>query len=387
MANLATVTPDGAPRNAPMWFIWEDAAIWLLGSTGASAVKHLERDPRCAVEIVHFDNEAGILLHLGLRGVATIEAMAPNRFKRPLHKYPVLCSKRTKGRAVIARAAVAALSLLVASLARAEAHVVVSDVHYIAKSGPVFAMENVLVLDDAKDPKLELAIDQIGDRVPSNFYPVWFVGVVGSDCRKEGHVRANGPATVDSDDGSEVLRLVKWRRSQFPFHIDADVLRGRLSSIFEGDLNTDVRFGLVGYHRVEMKNGEIGAQLRSRRAYSDYGVPSPDKERNNRNYRPNDGEPDLGPCRYLLPLSGCRASLSGISGPALGIQIGSLVIVGLLFTFGGVGGLFWSFQNGDRKSVATGIGNAAICGFGLFFFYCWAFLGHPLGFLRAYVGG
>ncbi|MES0113193.1 MULTISPECIES: pyridoxamine 5'-phosphate oxidase family protein [unclassified Mesorhizobium] len=45
MANLATVTPDGAPRNAPMWFIWEDAAIWLLGSTGASAVKHLERDP------------------------------------------------------------------------------------------------------------------------------------------------------------------------------------------------------------------------------------------------------------------------------------------------------------------------------------------------------
>ncbi|ESW69120.1 MULTISPECIES: pyridoxamine 5'-phosphate oxidase family protein [unclassified Mesorhizobium] len=85
MANLATVTADGAPRNAPMWFIWEDAAIWLLGSTGASAVKHLERDPRCAVEIV--DNEAGILLHLGLRGVATIEAMAPNRFKRLLHKY------------------------------------------------------------------------------------------------------------------------------------------------------------------------------------------------------------------------------------------------------------------------------------------------------------
>ncbi|MER8921168.1 pyridoxamine 5'-phosphate oxidase family protein [Mesorhizobium sp. M0802] len=87
MANLATVTPDGAPRNAPMWFIWEDAAIWLLGSTGASAVKHLERDPRCAVEIVHFDNEAGILLHLGLRGSATIEPMAPNRFKRLLHKY------------------------------------------------------------------------------------------------------------------------------------------------------------------------------------------------------------------------------------------------------------------------------------------------------------
>ena len=87
MANLATVTADGAPRNAPMWFIWEDDAIWLLGSTEASAVKHLERDPRCAVEIVYFDNEAGILLHLGLRGAATIEPMDPDRFKRLLHKY------------------------------------------------------------------------------------------------------------------------------------------------------------------------------------------------------------------------------------------------------------------------------------------------------------
>jgi predicted pyridoxine 5'-phosphate oxidase superfamily flavin-nucleotide-binding protein len=27
MANLATVSEDGEPRNAPMWFIWEDNAI------------------------------------------------------------------------------------------------------------------------------------------------------------------------------------------------------------------------------------------------------------------------------------------------------------------------------------------------------------------------
>ncbi|WP_245446026.1 pyridoxamine 5'-phosphate oxidase family protein [Mesorhizobium kowhaii] len=87
MANLATVSADGAPRNAPVWFIWEDGAIWLLGSSDGSAVKHLLRDPRCAVEIVHFDNNAGILLHLGLRGAATIEPMSPDRFNRLLHKY------------------------------------------------------------------------------------------------------------------------------------------------------------------------------------------------------------------------------------------------------------------------------------------------------------
>lgn len=87
MANLATVAADGAPRNEPVWFIWEDEALWMLGSADGRSVKRIEREPRCAVEIVHFDNEAGILLHLGLRGAATIEPMVPDRFKRLLYKY------------------------------------------------------------------------------------------------------------------------------------------------------------------------------------------------------------------------------------------------------------------------------------------------------------
>jgi hypothetical protein len=87
MATLATVSKDGAPRNAPMWFIWEDGAIWLLGSTDASSVKRINNDPRCAIEMVHFDNTAGVLLHLGLRGEASTEPMSPARFRRLLKKY------------------------------------------------------------------------------------------------------------------------------------------------------------------------------------------------------------------------------------------------------------------------------------------------------------
>lgn len=86
MSNLATMSKDG-PRNAPAWFIWEDAAIWLLGSKDGSSVHRLQADPRCAVEVVHFDNEAGILLHLGFRGAATVEAMDTARFRRLLAKY------------------------------------------------------------------------------------------------------------------------------------------------------------------------------------------------------------------------------------------------------------------------------------------------------------
>jgi general stress protein 26 len=87
MANLATVAEDGAPCNAPMWFIWEDGELWLLGSTHTSSVRRLYHDPRCAVEIVHFDNSDGVLLHLGLRGAATVEPMDAGRFRRLLHKY------------------------------------------------------------------------------------------------------------------------------------------------------------------------------------------------------------------------------------------------------------------------------------------------------------
>jgi len=87
MANLATVTTDGAPRNAPMWFIWEDGALWLLSHTTNRSAVRLETDARCAVEIVHFDNPGGILLHLGLRGAATVEPNDADRFHRLLNKY------------------------------------------------------------------------------------------------------------------------------------------------------------------------------------------------------------------------------------------------------------------------------------------------------------
>lgn len=86
MANLATGSPDG-PRNAPVWFLWEGAALWMPGSKSNASVRRLQADPRCAVEIVRFDNDAGILLHLGLRGHASVEPNDPALFRRLLVKY------------------------------------------------------------------------------------------------------------------------------------------------------------------------------------------------------------------------------------------------------------------------------------------------------------
>ncbi len=87
MATLATVSRDGAPRAAPVWFLWEDGALWIPADAGNSSVRRLGQDARAAVEIVDFDRRAGRLLHLGLRGRAGVLPMEPGRFCRLLARY------------------------------------------------------------------------------------------------------------------------------------------------------------------------------------------------------------------------------------------------------------------------------------------------------------
>jgi len=87
MATLSTVSAAGAPRSAPVWYIWEGSALWMLGSADGSSVKRVLQNPSCAVEITDFDRDAGILLHLGLRGTASVESNDPARFRRLLTRY------------------------------------------------------------------------------------------------------------------------------------------------------------------------------------------------------------------------------------------------------------------------------------------------------------
>jgi nitroimidazol reductase NimA-like FMN-containing flavoprotein (pyridoxamine 5'-phosphate oxidase superfamily) len=86
-AHLATLSEDG-PRDSPVWFLWEDEAIWIIGSRDTDSFPaRIESEPRCAVGIVDFNAATGLVQHVGFRGKATIEAFDRERAQRLLKRY------------------------------------------------------------------------------------------------------------------------------------------------------------------------------------------------------------------------------------------------------------------------------------------------------------
>jgi nitroimidazol reductase NimA-like FMN-containing flavoprotein (pyridoxamine 5'-phosphate oxidase superfamily) len=86
MAHLATVGAHG-PCHSPVWFLWEDEAVWLVSSRSESLVERLRREPRCAIGIVDFDSESGILRHVGMRGTARLHDVDLGRRNRLVSRY------------------------------------------------------------------------------------------------------------------------------------------------------------------------------------------------------------------------------------------------------------------------------------------------------------
>lgn len=86
MAHLSTVA-NGEPRDSPVWFIWEDPHFWIFGTDKDSFIQRLKQNPSCAVGVVDFDLNRGILKHVGIRGTAKMEAVDKDRLMRFVSKY------------------------------------------------------------------------------------------------------------------------------------------------------------------------------------------------------------------------------------------------------------------------------------------------------------
>jgi SAM-dependent methyltransferase len=86
IAHLATCGRAGASET-PVWFLWEEEALWLIARSSSGFAKRLRDDRRAAIGVVDFDLERGYLRHLGFRGVATIEPMDVQRRTRLVTRY------------------------------------------------------------------------------------------------------------------------------------------------------------------------------------------------------------------------------------------------------------------------------------------------------------
>lgn len=86
-AHLATSCEDG-PRDAPLWFLWEEVALWFIVVVSENTFQERVRlDPRCAVGIVDFELQTGMVQHVSFRGRAKVEPWDVERAKRLLSKY------------------------------------------------------------------------------------------------------------------------------------------------------------------------------------------------------------------------------------------------------------------------------------------------------------
>jgi hypothetical protein len=83
-AHLSTASADG-PRESPVWFLWEGAAVWIIG--GESFPRNIQRERRVAIGFVDFNPVSGMLHHVGMRGTAEVLPHNQETAKRIIQKY------------------------------------------------------------------------------------------------------------------------------------------------------------------------------------------------------------------------------------------------------------------------------------------------------------
>lgn len=85
-AHLATASPRG-PSESPVWFLWEDGVVWIIGSRASDTFPaRVDAEPR-AIGIVDLDCPTGLVQHVGMRGQVTVEPFDAGRARRLLARY------------------------------------------------------------------------------------------------------------------------------------------------------------------------------------------------------------------------------------------------------------------------------------------------------------
>jgi PPOX class probable F420-dependent enzyme len=71
LGRLATASTDGQPHVVPVWFLWENSAIWISSYRSTRKVIDLERNPKCAL-VIDVEDSAGGLTAVMIEGRAEL---------------------------------------------------------------------------------------------------------------------------------------------------------------------------------------------------------------------------------------------------------------------------------------------------------------------------
>lgn len=90
LARLATISKNGHPHVVPVWFLWEDGAVWISAYRSTRKAKHLLMDKRCALVVDVKKAEHGVTGVLFEGEVEIFETSQPDirgRIERIYLKY------------------------------------------------------------------------------------------------------------------------------------------------------------------------------------------------------------------------------------------------------------------------------------------------------------
>lgn len=80
VCRVATISADGSPHVSPLWFVWDDAALWLNSTVRSQRWQDIGRDPRVSV-VVDAGEEFNELRGVELRGEVAVASEVPRTAK------------------------------------------------------------------------------------------------------------------------------------------------------------------------------------------------------------------------------------------------------------------------------------------------------------------
>lgn len=84
---LSTVSADGDPRVSPLWFLWEDERMWMLGDIEKTYTSRVQSHPTTAIAVMDFNAIDARVRHIGMRGESGLVEIDDGRVERKLTKY------------------------------------------------------------------------------------------------------------------------------------------------------------------------------------------------------------------------------------------------------------------------------------------------------------